>query len=92
MLEKIKQNICLIEAVGVAKMETFIQERIKMEQVNIWAPMQKVLLQTWSASLQNAHVAISNKVLELRKEDRGLFGYLRELPQTLALICIFRSA
>ena len=44
-----------------------------MEQVNIWAKMQKVLLQTWSASLKNVHVAISNKVLEL-KEDRGLFG------------------
>ena len=29
MLEKIKQDICLIEEVGVTKMETFIQERIK---------------------------------------------------------------
>ena len=71
MLEKIKQYICLIEDVGVAKMESFIQEHIKTEQVNIWATMQKVLLQTWSASLQNAHVAISNKVLKL-KEDREL--------------------
>ena len=35
MLEKIKQDICLIEEAGVAKMEIFIQERIKMEQVNI---------------------------------------------------------
>ena len=35
--------------------------------------MQKVLLQTWSASLKNVHVAISNKVLEL-KADRGLFA------------------
>ena len=35
--------------------------------------MQKVLLQTWSASLKNVHVAILNKVLEL-KADRGLFA------------------
>ena len=35
--------------------------------------MQKVLLQTWSASLKNVHVAISNKVLEL-KAERGLFA------------------
>ena len=35
--------------------------------------MQKVLLQTWSASLKYVHVAISNKVLEL-KADRGLFA------------------
>ena len=35
--------------------------------------MQKVLLQTWSASLKNGHVAISNKVLEL-KADRWLFA------------------
>ena len=37
--------------------------------------MQKVLLQTWSASLKyvHVHVAISNKVLEL-KVDRGLFA------------------
>ena len=33
-------------------METFTQERIKTEQVNIWATMQKVQLQTWSASLK----------------------------------------
>ena len=35
--------------------------------------MQYFLLQTWSASLKNVHVAVSNKVLEL-KEDRGLFA------------------
>ena len=52
MLEKIKQDICFIEEVGVAKMETFIQERIKTEQANIWATMQKVGLQSWSASLK----------------------------------------
>ena len=50
MLEKIKLGVCLIEEVGVTKMETFIQERIKTKQVNIWATMQKVRLQTWSAS------------------------------------------
>ena len=52
MLEKIKQNICLIEEAGVTKMETFIQERIKTEQGNIWATMQKVWLQSWSASFK----------------------------------------
>ena len=35
--------------------------------------MQKVLLQSWSASLKNVNVAMSNKVLEL-KADRGLFA------------------
>ena len=35
--------------------------------------MQKVLLQTWSASLKNVHIAISNQVLEL-KADRGLYA------------------
>ena len=52
MLEPIKQDIWLIEEVGFAKMEIFIQERIKMEQTYIWATMQKVWLQTWSASLK----------------------------------------
>ena len=51
MLEKIKQDICLTE-VEVSKMETLIQQRIITEQVNIWAKMQKVLLQTWSVSLK----------------------------------------
>ena len=46
MLEKIKQDIWLIEEVRVAKMESFFQESIKMEQVNIWATAQKVWLQT----------------------------------------------
>ena len=65
ILETVKQNICLIEEVGVAKMKTFIQERIKTEQVNSWATMQKVRLQTWSASFKYVHVAISNNILEL---------------------------
>ena len=72
MLEKIKQDICFIEEVGVAKMETFIQEHIKTEQANIWATMQKVWLQTWSASLKCTCSNI-NEVLEL-KEDRVLFA------------------
>ena len=66
--DKIKQGICLIEEVGVATRETFIQERIKTEHVNIWAPMQNVQLQTWSTSINNVHVAISNKVLKLKGE------------------------
>ena len=45
MLETIKQDICLIEEVGVAKMEISIQERIKTERVNIWTTMQTVRLQ-----------------------------------------------
>ena len=45
MLETIKQDIWLIEEVGVAKIEIFIQERIKMEQTYIWATMQKAWLQ-----------------------------------------------
>ena len=86
--EKIKQGICLIEEVGVATRETFIQERIKTEHVNIWAPMQNVQLQTYSAPLNNVHVAISNKVSEL-KEEGGLFaGIAANSPPT----CIFRSA
>ena len=52
MPEKIKQDICRIEDVWVAKMETFIQERIKTEQENGWAPMQKFQLETWSAFLK----------------------------------------
>ena len=64
ILEKIKQDICLIEEVVVAKMVTFIQEHTKMEQVNIWAAMQEVQLQTWYASLKN-DVTISNNLFEL---------------------------
>ena len=73
MPEKIKQGICLIEEVEVATRETFVQKRIKTEHVNIWATMQNVQLQPWSASLNNVHVAISNKVIEL-KEEGGLFA------------------
>ena len=32
-----------------AKAETFIQERIKLEQEKIWATMQNIQLQIWSA-------------------------------------------
>ena len=54
-------------------METFIQERIKTEQKNIWAPIQKVQLQTWADTFKKVHVTKSDKVVEL-KEDRGLFA------------------
>ena len=47
MLEITNQDICLVEEVGVAKMEIFIQERIKTEQGNISATMQMVRLQNW---------------------------------------------
>ena len=50
--DKVKQDICCIEEVGVAKMDIYLQERIKTEQENIWALMQKVQLYTWSASLK----------------------------------------
>ena len=40
--DKIKQDICRIEEVGVANMSTYLQARIKTEQENIWANMQKV--------------------------------------------------
>ena len=52
--------------------------------------MQKVQLQTWSASLKKIDVAIPEKALELKK-DRGLFWRMLIL-ETLALISIFRSA
>ena len=69
MPEKIKQDICRIGEVGFAKIETFIQERIKTEQENSWAPMQKFQLETWFAFLKKVHVAISDKVVET-----GLFA------------------
>ena len=47
MLEITNQDICLVEEVGVAKIEIFIQERIKTEHGNIWATMQMVRLQNW---------------------------------------------
>ena len=50
-----------VEEVGVAKQETFIQERLKTEQVNNWTTIQKVWLQTWSSSC-NVQVAISFKI------------------------------
>ena len=84
-----QQDICLFEEVRVSKMKTFTQEHIKMEQVNIWATVQKVRLHTWSASLKNIHVAISNKVLEL-KEDIGLFPRIasNSLPDMHLLECL----
>ena len=46
-------------------METLIQERIKTEQANtIWATMQKVWLQTWSASLK-MHMLSRNSAKKL---------------------------
>ena len=38
-------SLC-IEEVRVAKMDNFIQERIKTEKENVWALLQKVQLQT----------------------------------------------
>ena len=42
----------LLKKFGLQRRKFFIKEHIKMEQVNIWALMQEVWLQTWSASLK----------------------------------------
>ena len=74
MLEKIKQDICLIEEVGVAKMENFIQERIKMESEYL-GNNAKGSASNLVCLFKNAYETISNNVLEL-KEDRVLFAII----------------
>ena len=79
MLEKIKHGLCLIEEVRVTKMETFIKERIKTEQVNIWATMQKVRLQTRSAFLKKCTCSNIKQSFRIKRRQRVTSENCRQL-------------
>ena len=73
MADNIKDDMCNQSEIGKKTLETFTQERIQSDKVNIWSTMKKRKLMTWKRNSKKMNVHIQDKVIELQ-EDRSLFA------------------
>lgn len=72
MPDRVQQDISRRKEIGSQKFAHFVSERIKSNNLNLWAPMKKTNLQMWSATGKKIKVKAGDKIVEL-KEDRALF-------------------
>lgn len=73
--EKVKDDLCGQSVIGRKLLETFVNERIKSDKVNIWSKMKEKKLLTWRSNGKKVRVSLKDKVVELQ-EDRNLFARL----------------
>ena len=73
MPERVQNDISNRTQIGERCFAQFVEERIKTNTVNVWAPMKKVNLQMWSSSGKKIKTKCEDKIVEL-KEDRALFA------------------
>lgn len=73
MADNIKDDTCNQSEIGKKMLETFTQERIQSDKVNLWSTMKKRKLMTWKRNSKKMKVHIQDKVVELQ-EDRSLFA------------------
>ena len=73
--DKVKNDLCDQSEIGRKLVDTFVNERVKSNKVNVWAKMKKTKLLTWRSSGMKVTVALKDKVVELT-EDRNLFARL----------------
>ena len=69
--EKGKDDLCGQSVIGRKLLETFVNERIKSDKVNVWSKMKKRKLLTWRSNGKKVRVSLKDKVVELQ-EDRNL--------------------
>ena len=75
MPEKIQQDIVRRNEIGQVMYAAFVTDRITGNSINLWSPMKKCKLLTWSSSAVTAKIKDGDKIIELR-EDRALFARL----------------
>ena len=75
MPDKVKNYLCGQSDIGTRLFEEFVNERIKLNKINMWAPMKKRSLQTWKSATKRIKLKVDQEVVEL-KEDRNLFARL----------------
>lgn len=75
MPENVKQDVCNQGEIGQEMFDAFVAQRIKSSSVNLWAPMKKRKLATWTTTLKKTKISAGDKVVEL-KQDRSLFARL----------------
>ena len=73
--EKVKDDLCGQSVIGRKLLETFVNERIKSDKVNVWSKMKKKKLVKWRSNGKKVRVSLKDKVVELQ-EDRNLFARL----------------
>lgn len=71
--DKVKEDLCGQSVIGRKLLETFVNEWIKSDKVNVWSRMKKRKLLTWISNGKKLRVSLKDKVVELQA-DRNLFA------------------
>ena len=71
----IQTHIIERNSIGGNLLAKFIEQRVVTNEVNLWSPVKKQKLQTWTANNKRVKVKDGDKVIELT-EDRSLFARL----------------
>ena len=63
MSEKVTTDLCNQSVIGMQLFQDFVNERIKTDKQNLWAPMKKIKLQTWKTNSKSVNLSLeSNKI------------------------------
>lgn len=62
MPENVKQDLCKQGEIGQELFETFVAQRIDSSSVNLWAPMKKRKLATWTTTLKKVRISAGERV------------------------------
>jgi len=55
--EKVKDDLCGQNVIGRKLLETFVNERIKSDKVNVWSKMKKKKLLTWRSNGKKVRIS-----------------------------------
>ena len=73
MPERVQKNLCELHIIGQKLFAEYVENRIRSDLVNIWAPMKKQKLKIWKETGKKLKVDTGDGKVELR-EDRNLFA------------------
>jgi len=73
MPAEVQKDVCNQDDFGQQAYAKFVEERIKTNEVSIWARMKKVQLRMWKSARKSVKHKLAGQVLEL-KGDRSLFA------------------
>ena len=79
--DKVKNDLYDQSEIRRKLVDTFVNECVKSNKVNVWAKMNKIKLLIWRSSGKKVTVALKDKVVELT-EDRNLFARLMTVAKS----------
>src|SRR6218665_1661841 len=75
MLPQVQKDLCSQDEIGRETFTAFDDERINTTEVNLFARMKKVELDTWKSTWKAVKPKLTDKIVEM-KDDRSLFAHM----------------